>query len=188
MRFRVSDAQDWRFQPGQVGKFAIGADDGVVRARVRDDLFQHFAAPRFHHVPMVLLQRRQINHRAIRRKGQPIASALVRFFPKELFGNEIEAHERPESRDKEPPRVGVGTDAFDVQRAALVVQSARRNSLHELVTRADVENQDSMPSVLQIVANARLGHIEQLALGAPAFLRSTEGGARRDAKCRRRRD
>ena len=66
-----------RLQAGQIGVLAVEADDRVVRPRVGDDLGDHVAVAGVDDVPVVPLERGEVDHLAVGRDRHPVAAALV---------------------------------------------------------------------------------------------------------------
>ena len=103
-------------------------------------------------------------------RSQPRSNRL---FPEQLLGDEVQAHELLGGADIDLLGRGIGTDPLDVERLPLRVEPGGRDSLDELVAVVDIEDQKAMAAVLEIVANAGLGHVEQ-----PPHVGPFPGGSR----------
>ena len=125
-----------------------------------NDFRNDVAGFRIDNVPMRFLERWQIDDFAIRRNGHPITSALIRLFPEQLVRGQVKAQQRLQRAHVNALERLAGANAFDVHRLPFV-EASRRNPPHEFVFVVNIEHEDAVPAVLQIVPNARFGHIQK---------------------------
>src|ERR1051325_2914089 len=144
---------------------AVESVDGVVRAGVRDEFLEHLAVGGINDVPMGLLERWQINDFAVRRDGHAVATALVGFIPQDLPGDQVETDQRLQRADVKPFGGGTGADSLYVEGSPLLIQTGGGDPLDKSVIGVDVENENAVSAVFEVIADARLGHVEKPALG-----------------------
>ena len=162
---RVRNAKQRGLQSGKVGMSAVEADDGVVRAGVGHELLEDIAAQRVDDVPVLLLEGRKVNELSVGGDTHPVATSFVRLFPENFLRHEVEALQRPQRADVQPSGGRAGTDPFDVERGALLVEAGGGDALDELVVALDVEHQHAVPAILEVIADAGLGDVKELAGG-----------------------
>jgi hypothetical protein len=122
--------------------------------------FDHVSRERVNHVPVVLLERREVNDLSVRRESHAVAAAFVCFFPDHLLCEQVDALERFDGTDVEALRGGARADALDVQRFAVLIHAFRGNAFDEFVIVVDVEHEEAVPAELEIIADARHRHVE----------------------------
>ena len=163
MRPPVGDRQVGRIQAGQVDFPAVRADDRVVRARSGRDPRDDLAILRADDVPERAFEAdgRKIRL-AVRRDRHPVAASVVGLLPEELLRDQVEAHQLLDGADVEPLGSGAGADPLDVDRRPLLIEAGCRDPLDEAMAVVDVEDEQAMAAVLEVIADARLGHVEPM--------------------------
>ena len=63
--------------------------------------------------------------------------------------------------DVNPFGKSIGTNTFDIEGFAFFVQPSSGNPAQEFVPVVDVEHQQSVSTILQVIANAGFGYIQQ---------------------------
>ena len=111
---------------------------------------------------MVLFQRRQIDVLSVPGQAHAVATAIVRFFPKDFFGDEIKALQSVSGGNIEPLGPGVGANAFYVARLAVLIEAGERNAFDEFEVVVHVEDDYAVAAVLEKILDARLGDIEKM--------------------------
>ena len=152
--------------------------DRVVRAGLRDDLCDDVAGGRVNGVPVRPLERGHVEQPAVGRQRQAVCAARVLAIPHQPVGRQVEGRHTQRRRDVQPVRAGVRRDALDVLGRAAGGDIEGRNPPHEAVSGIDIEDEDANPAVLDVVADAGRGDVEEPPLGVGA------AGRRRGNPCK----
>ena len=160
---------------------------GLVPPDPRDDA----SVFRVDHMPVILLERRDVEIRAVGRHRHPIAPAVIFLFPKDLVGAQIDAGERTNRAHIDPLREPVGADPLHILGFARLRGEPRGlDPFHELVAMIDVKDQNAVTTVFQVVANTRLGDIQpsgNLGVFGPNHGNGGDGEEKPQASCDHRR-
>ena len=92
VRRRVGNRQPRRAQSGKVDMFAIKPKDGIVRPGPRNDFGDHGPVLRVDDMPVLVLERRQIDRPSIRRNRHSIATPVVWVLPQQPIRPQIKRH------------------------------------------------------------------------------------------------
>ena len=154
------------FSPARYTCRPSGPKHGVVRARAGHDARDRVAGARVEHVPVRPFERRHVQHAAVRREGQPIAAAVVRAVPQHRVGRQIEREHALDACSRTAGRSrALAAMPFTFSGSSPAGSVHRRDPAHEAVAVVHVEDEHADAAVLDVVADAGLGHVEEPVLG-----------------------
>ena len=165
MRGRIGDVQGRRLQARQVDVPSIGAIDRVVRARLGDDLRDDVAGGGVDGVPVRPFKRRHVEQPAIGRErpagprrpdtagSTPCGRSSDRTPPRATASR---------GRDRPVPACAAMPLMFSGALPAGTVEGG--NPPHNAIAGVDVEDEDADAAVLDVVADAGRGDVEEPSL------------------------
>src|SRR5439155_172293 len=105
---------------------------------------------------------RHVEDLSVGRYSHPVTAAIVSLFPHLFFGDEVEAAQPLGRADVELRGPCAGGYPLDVLGHLARRHVPRRNSLDELVSVINIEDQDTDSAVLHIIPNAGNSDVEQM--------------------------
>jgi hypothetical protein len=114
---------------------------------------------------MVAFKRWDINDFTVRGEREAITAAIVKFLPQEMVGKEVQTQNSTGSADIDSFGGGICANPFYIERFAIFIQTPGGDPSQKAMIMIYVENEEPVSAVFEIIANPRLGKVEELVLG-----------------------